>query len=250
VASLLGRDAASLGGINDRAQLAAAEDVLYGRIADAHRRAGATIRTSARVDAGVVVEPDAVVEHGVVLRGATRIGAGARVDVGSVLTDVTVAAGAMVKPYTIAQSSSIGEKAQIGPFSHLRPDSVIEAEAHIGNFVETKKTTVRRGAKANHLAYLGDGDIGEGANVGAGTIFCNYDGFRKHKTEIGPGAFIGSDSQIVAPVRIGAGAYVATGTTVTRDVPENALAIARVRQENKEGYADRLRARLKAGKGG
>lgn len=250
VASLLGRDAASLGGINDRAQLAAAEDVLYGRIADAHRRAGATIRTSARVDAGVVVEPDAVVEHGVVLRGATRIGAGARVDVGSVLTDVTVAAGAMVKPYTIAQSSSIGEKAQIGPFSHLRPESVIEAEAHIGNFVETKKTTVRRGAKANHLAYLGDGDIGEGANVGAGTIFCNYDGFRKHKTEIGPGAFIGSDSQIVAPVRIGAGAYVATGTTVTRDVPENALAIARVRQENKEGYADRLRARLKAGKGG
>jgi bifunctional UDP-N-acetylglucosamine pyrophosphorylase/glucosamine-1-phosphate N-acetyltransferase len=247
VASLLGRDATSLGGINDRAQLAAAEDVLYGRIADGLRRAGATIRTSARVDAGVVVEADAVLEHGVVLRGATRVGAGARIDVGSVLTDVTVAAGAQVKPYTIAQSSSIGEKAQIGPFSHLRPDSVIEADAHIGNFVETKKTTVRRGAKANHLAYLGDGDIGEGANVGAGTIFCNYDGFKKHKTDIGPGAFIGSDSQIVAPVKIGAGAYVATGTTVTRDVPEGALAISRVRQENKEGYAERLRSRLKSG---
>jgi bifunctional UDP-N-acetylglucosamine pyrophosphorylase/glucosamine-1-phosphate N-acetyltransferase len=247
VVSLAGRDATSLAGINDRAQLAAAEDVLYGRIADGLRRGGATIRTSARVDAGVVVEPDAVIEHAVVLRGATRVGAGARIDVGSVLTDVTVAAGARVLPYSIGQSSSIGEKAQIGPFSHLRPESVIEADAHIGNFVETKKTIVRRGAKANHLAYLGDGDIGEGANVGAGTIFCNYDGFRKHRTEIGPGAFIGSDSQIVAPVRIGAGAYVATGTTVTRDVPAGALAIARVKQDNKEGYADRLKARLKAG---
>ena len=112
--------------------------------------------------------------------------------------------------------------------------------------MELKKTEVRAGAKAQHLAYLGDGDIGEGANIGAGTIFCNYDGFRKHRTEVGPGAFIGSDSQIVAPVRIGAGAYVATGTTVTRDVPDDALAISRPRQENKEGYASRLKARLKA----
>ena len=247
VAPVAARDAASLAGINDRAQLAAAEDMLYGRIADGLRRAGATLRAGARVDAGVMVDPDAVIEHAVVLRGATRIGAGARIDVGSVLTDVTVAAGAVVKPYTVAQSSTIGEKAQIGPFSHLRPESTVEAEAHIGNFVETKKTIVRRGAKANHLAYLGDGDIGEGANVGAGTIFCNYDGFKKHRTDIGPGAFIGSDTQIVAPVRIGAGAYVATGTTVTRDVPDGALAISRVRQENKEGYADRLKARLKAG---
>jgi bifunctional UDP-N-acetylglucosamine pyrophosphorylase/glucosamine-1-phosphate N-acetyltransferase len=243
--TVLGRDPASLAGINDRAQLAAAEEVLYGRIADRLRRAGATIRAGARIDAGVEVEADAVIEHGVTLRGKTRVGAGARVDVGAVLTDVTVAARALVKPYTVGQSSTIGEAAQIGPFSHLRPESRIEAEAHIGNFVETKKTIVRRGAKANHLAYLGDGDIGEGANVGAGTIFCNYDGFKKHKTEIGAGAFIGSDSQMVAPVRIGAGAYVATGTTVTRDVPDGALAIARVRQENKEGYADRLKARLK-----
>ncbi len=247
-ATVMGKDAASFAGINDRAQLAAAEEVLHQRIADRLRRTGVTIRASARVNAGVVVEPDAILEHGVVLRGATRIGAGARIDVGSVLTDVTVAAGATVKPYTVAERSSIGQKAQIGPFSHLRPESVIEDDAHIGNFVETKKTLVRKGAKANHLAYLGDGDIGERANVGAGTIFCNYDGFKKHKTEIGEGAFIGSDSQIVAPVRIGAGAYVATGTTVTRDVPDDALAIARVKQDNKEGYAARLRARLKAGK--
>jgi bifunctional UDP-N-acetylglucosamine pyrophosphorylase/glucosamine-1-phosphate N-acetyltransferase len=130
----------------------------------------------------------------------------------------------------------------------VRPESDIGDEAHIGNFVETKKTRLARGAKANHLAYLGDGDIGEGANIGAGTIFCNYDGFKKHRTEIGAGAFIGSDSQLVAPLKIGVGAYVATGTTVTRDVPDDALAIARVRQENKEGYASRLKSRLKASK--
>ncbi|MEP7125742.1 MAG: bifunctional UDP-N-acetylglucosamine diphosphorylase/glucosamine-1-phosphate N-acetyltransferase GlmU, partial [Byssovorax sp.] len=247
VASVSANDPASLAGINDRAQLCAAEEVLYVRIADRHRRAGVTVRGTARVDASVEIEPDATIEHGVVLRGATRVGAGARVDVGSVLTDVQVAAGANLKPYSIATSSTIGAGAQIGPFSHLRPESTIEQDAHVGNFVETKKTIVRRGAKANHLAYLGDGDIGEGANVGAGTIFCNYDGFKKHRTEIGAGAFIGSDSQIVAPVRIGVGAYVATGTTVTRDVPDGALAIARIKQENKEGYADRLKARLKAG---
>jgi bifunctional UDP-N-acetylglucosamine pyrophosphorylase/glucosamine-1-phosphate N-acetyltransferase len=130
----------------------------------------------------------------------------------------------------------------------LRPESDIGEEAHIGNFVETKRTTMGRGAKANHLAYLGDGVIGEGANIGAGTIFCNYDGVSKHLTTIEPGAFIGSDSQIVAPVTVGANAYVATGTTVTRDVPPDALAISRVKQENKEGYAARLLARLKAAK--
>jgi len=246
VASWTTESAGALVGVNDRSQLAAAEDALYTRIADRFRREGATIRATARIDASVVVEPDAVIEHYVVLRGNTRIGRGARVDVGSVLTDVEVAPSAVVKPYSVCTSSTIGEKAQIGPFSHLRPESQIEADAHIGNFVETKKTVIRRGAKANHLAYLGDGDVGEGANIGAGTIFCNYDGFKKHKTEIGPGAFIGSDSQIVAPVRIGAGAYVATGTTVTRDVPENALAIGRAKQENKEGYATRLKSRLKA----
>ncbi len=239
-------DHASLAGINDRAQLAAAEDVLYRRIADGLRRAGATIAVGARIDAGVMVDQDAVIAHGVTLRGATRVGSGAFVDVGCVLTDVTVAAGARLQPYTIGTKSSIGDRAQIGPFSHLRPESVIEEDAHVGNFVETKKTTLRKGAKANHLAYLGDGEIGPGANVGAGTIFCNYDGFQKHRTVIGAGAFIGSDSQLVAPVTIGAGAYVGTGTCVTKDVPEGALAIARVPQENKLGYAEKLKAKLKA----
>jgi bifunctional UDP-N-acetylglucosamine pyrophosphorylase/glucosamine-1-phosphate N-acetyltransferase len=249
VCAVKARSHASLVGINDRVQLAAVEETLYSRIADAHRRAGVTVRGTARIDAGVVIEPDATIEHGAVLRGATRVGAGALIDVGAVLTDTVVEPGAVVKPYSVCTSSVIGERSLVGPFSHLRPESRLEAEAHVGNFVETKKTLVRRGAKANHLAYLGDGDIGEGANIGAGTIFCNYDGFRKHKTEIGAGAFIGSDSQIVAPVRIGAGAYVATGTTVTRDIPDDALAISRVRQENKEGYGPRLRERLRRQKG-
>jgi bifunctional UDP-N-acetylglucosamine pyrophosphorylase/glucosamine-1-phosphate N-acetyltransferase len=155
---------------------------------------------------------------------------------------------AVLKPYSVAVDSRIGARAQVGPFAHLRPGSDLGEEAHVGNFVETKKTRMGRGAKANHLAYLGDGIIGAGANVGAGTIFCNYDGFQKHTTTIGEGAFIGSDSQLVAPVTVGANAYVATGTTVTRDVPADALAIGRTKQENKEGYAARLRARLKAAK--
>jgi bifunctional UDP-N-acetylglucosamine pyrophosphorylase/glucosamine-1-phosphate N-acetyltransferase len=240
--------AATLAGINDRAQLAELEEAMYMRIADAWRREGATIKRGARIDAGVIIERDAIVEHGVMLRGGTHVGQGAHVDVGCVLDDVTVAAGAKILPYSVCASSTIGEGARVGPFSHLRPDSQVGPDAHVGNFVETKKTKLARGAKANHLAYLGDGDIGEGANVGAGTIFCNYDGFRKHKTVIGAGAFIGSDSQIVAPITVGDGAYVATGTTVTKDVPADALAISRVKQENKEGYASRLRSRLSAGK--
>jgi bifunctional UDP-N-acetylglucosamine pyrophosphorylase/glucosamine-1-phosphate N-acetyltransferase len=163
-----------------------------------------------------------------------------------VLEDATIAPHAYVKPYSVITSSSVGERAQIGPFSHLRPASEIGDDAHVGNFVETKKTKLARGAKANHLAYLGDGDVGEEANIGAGTIFCNYDGFRKHRTTIGARAFIGSDSQLVAPITIGEGAYVGTGTTVTKDVPADGLALSRTPQVNKDGYAARLRGRLKA----
>ncbi len=233
-------------GVNDRRQLADAETRVFARIADRHRLAGVTVRGDARVDDGVVIGEDSVIEAGTSLRGTTRVGRGTTIDAGCVLTNTEVGDGTVFKPYSVALDSRVGDGAQIGPFAHLRPGSDIEAEAHIGNFVETKKTRVRRGAKANHLAYLGDGDIGEGANVGAGTIFCNYDGFQKHRTVLGEGAFIGSDSQLVAPVTIGKGAYVATGTTVTRDVPDDALAVGRARQENKEGYASRLKARLAA----
>jgi bifunctional UDP-N-acetylglucosamine pyrophosphorylase / glucosamine-1-phosphate N-acetyltransferase len=192
----------------------------------------------------VEVSPDATIGSGVVLRGKTLVESGAVIDVGCVVTDSIIESGAQILPYCVISSSRVRKRAKIGPFAHLRPESDIGEEAHIGNFVETKKTTVHARAKANHLSYLGDGVIGEEANIGAGTIFCNYDGFRKHQTVVGPAAFIGSDSQLVAPVTIGEGAYVATGTTVTHDVPPGDLAIGRARQENKPGYAAKLRAKL------
>ena len=235
-------------GVNDRQQLVEAEAMMHAQIARKWAILGATVRPGARIDDAVVLEEDVVIETGVILRGETRVGQGTVVDVGSVVTRSVLGPGVVVKPYSVVTDSSVAARAQIGPFSHLRPESVIGEAAHVGNFVETKKTTLGRGAKANHLAYLGDGVIGDDANIGAGTIFCNYDGFQKHTTTIGAGAFIGSDSQIVAPVTIGAGAYVATGTTVTVDVPPDALAIARTRQENKAGYGSKLRARLKGAK--
>jgi bifunctional UDP-N-acetylglucosamine pyrophosphorylase/glucosamine-1-phosphate N-acetyltransferase len=164
--------------------------------------------------------------------------------VGSVVQDTTVGNHAHIKPYCVLSDSEVGDGVQVGPFAHLRPGSVIEADAHVGNFVETKNTRVGKGAKANHLTYLGDAEVGEKSNIGAGTIICNYDGFQKQKTTIGKGVFIGSDSQLIAPVTIGDGAYVATATTVTRDVPDGALAIGRTRQQNKEGYGVVLRERL------
>ncbi len=235
-------------GVNDRAQLATLERAMLARIVHQHRVAGVTVREGARIEDSVRIEKDAIIESFAVLRGATRVGAGTVVDVGCVLTNADVDAGVTLKPYSVVTDSVVRARAQIGPFSHLRPESDIGEEAHVGNFVETKKTKLERGAKANHLAYLGDGFVGENANIGAGTIFCNYDGFQKHITRIGKGAFIGSDSQLVAPLTIGDGAYVATGTTVTKDVPEGALAIGRIKQENKDGYATRLRGKLKAQK--
>jgi bifunctional UDP-N-acetylglucosamine pyrophosphorylase/glucosamine-1-phosphate N-acetyltransferase len=234
----------TLVGVNDRAQLREAEELLYERIRVRLGREGVLVRGDARIDDTVTVAPGAEIEAGVRLRGQTSVGPDTRIDVGSVLTDMRIGAGVSIKPYSVMASSSVGDRAEIGPFSHLRPDSEIEAEAHLGNFVETKKTRVRRGAKANHLAYLGDADVGERSNVGAGTIVCNYDGYQKHRTVIGAGAFIGSDSQLVAPVTIGKGAFVASGTTVTEDVPDDALAIGRARQENKPGKAAVLKTRL------
>ncbi|HEY3233168.1 MAG TPA: bifunctional UDP-N-acetylglucosamine diphosphorylase/glucosamine-1-phosphate N-acetyltransferase GlmU [Polyangiaceae bacterium] len=244
--ALLG-DPAGLFGVNDRAELRQAERLLFERIALRHARRGVTVHIGARIDDTVQIDPDAEIESGVCLRGHTQVASSAWIDVGCVVTDSRIAEGAILLPYCVVSGSSIGPEARVGPFAHIRPESEIDREAHVGNFVETKKTRLRRGAKANHLAYLGDGDVGEGANIGAGTIFCNYDGFQKHSTVIGKGAFIGSDTQLVAPVAVGDGAYVATGTTVTHDVPKDALAIGRARQQNKAGYATKLRAKLEAG---
>jgi bifunctional UDP-N-acetylglucosamine pyrophosphorylase/glucosamine-1-phosphate N-acetyltransferase len=242
--------AANLVGVNDRAQLAAAEAAMYRRIVERLARTGVTYHGDPRIDDTVEVEGDANIESGVVLRGKTVIGRGASVDVGCVIVDSTIEAGAEILPYTVIESSRVGPRARLGPFSHLRPESDIREEAHIGNFVETKKMIVHARAKANHLAYLGDGEVGEGSNIGAGTIVCNYDGFKKYRTVVGKNVFVGSDSQLVAPVTIGDGAYVATGTTVVEDVPSEAMAIGRVRQANKPAYATKLRDKLrsKAGK--
>jgi len=239
---------AELHGVNDRVQLAERERALRLRVNREHALRGVTVRDpdGTFIEPDVVIEPDAVIEPGVHLRGRCRIERGARIDVGCVLRDVVVHAGARLLPYTVATSSSIGARAQVGPFTHLRPESELGPDAHLGNFVETKKTRLGPGSKANHLAYLGDGVIGAGVNVGAGTIFCNYDGYQKHVTTLEDGAFIGSDSQLVAPVTVGKDAYVATGTTVTQDVPADALAIGRARQENKQGLGKRLRERLSA----
>jgi bifunctional UDP-N-acetylglucosamine pyrophosphorylase/glucosamine-1-phosphate N-acetyltransferase len=239
---------AVMDGINDRAQLARGERTMIERLNEKHRVAGVTVRDGARIEDSVVIEKDAIIESFAVLRGNTRVGSGTLVDVGCVLTNADIGEGVALKPYSIVTDSIVRARAQIGPFSHLRPESDIGEDAHVGNFVETKKTRLDRGSKANHLAYLGDGFVGEGANIGAGTIFCNYDGFQKQTTRIGKNAFIGSDSQLVAPVTIGDGAYVGTGTTVTKDVPADGLAIGRAKQENKEGYAIRLRGKLKAQK--
>jgi bifunctional UDP-N-acetylglucosamine pyrophosphorylase / glucosamine-1-phosphate N-acetyltransferase len=243
-------DAAELQGINDRAELAECEQKLRRQIARDHALAGVTIRdpNTAYIDRDVVIENDASIENQVTLRGQCVIGAGAYIDVGCVLTDVVVHRGARLLPYTVARKSEIGENARVGPFSHIREDSHLGPETHVGNFVETKKTEMAQGAKANHLAYLGDGKIGERVNVGAGTIFCNYDGFLRHLTVLEDDCFIGSDSQLIAPIKVGRGAYVATGSTLTDDVPADTLAIGRAKQENKLGLAPKLRASLQARK--
>jgi bifunctional UDP-N-acetylglucosamine pyrophosphorylase/glucosamine-1-phosphate N-acetyltransferase len=235
-------------GVNDRAQLAQVEDVMFARIAERHRLAGSSIATGARIDDAVELGQDVRIESGVHLRGDTQLGDGCVVDVGCVVSASRLGANVTLLPYTVVTESRIGDGCRLGPFSHTRPKSVLEADVHLGNFVETKATLMRRGAKANHLSYLGDGDVGENTNIGAGTIFCNYDGVSKNKTTIGRDVFIGSDSQLVAPVTVGDGAYVATATCVTHDVPADALAIGRVRQENKAGYANKLRAIQRAKK--
>jgi bifunctional UDP-N-acetylglucosamine pyrophosphorylase/glucosamine-1-phosphate N-acetyltransferase len=235
-------DAEPLRGINDRAELCDAEVLMWKSIADRHRRGGVTIALGAMIDRDVQIAPDAWIGPNVCLRGRTRVGAGARIDAGCVIDDASIGDGAVVKPYSVLARSEVGRAAQIGPFAHVRPDSVIGDEAHVGNFVELKKTRMGTGAKANHLAYLGDGEVGSKANIGAGTIFCNYDGYRKHVTAIGAGAFVGSNSALVAPITIGEGAYIGSGSVITQDVPAGALGVGRARQVNKDGYAEKIRA--------
>lgn len=214
-------------GVNDRVDLAIGEASMQWRLAEDLMRAGVTLTRpgSVTLESGVHVGRDTVIGWGVHILGQTRIGQRCRIDAGAVLNDATIESDVWVKPYSVITESTVRNHAQIGPFSHVRPGSRIGPQAKIGNFVEAKKATLHRGVKANHLTYLGDCEIGRNTNVGAGTITCNYDGVRKHKTEIGARVQIGSDTQFVAPVTVGNDAVVGAGTTVLSDVPRGTLVV-------------------------
>ena len=237
-------------GINDRRELAEMERIMGAKRNAELMKAGITMHDpqSIRIEWDVTVGRDTEIWSGVHLSGSTTIGEACVIGQGSVLHNCTLADRVTIKPYTVGDGAELLSGCEVGPMARLRPGAVIGNNAHIGNWVEVKNTRVGTGSKANHLAYLGDGVIGDGVNIGAGTIFCNYDGFMKHKTVLGNGVFVGSDSQLVAPVTVGEGAYIASGSTITKDVPPDDLAISRVKQENKSGRAALIKKRLKAEK--
>jgi bifunctional UDP-N-acetylglucosamine pyrophosphorylase/glucosamine-1-phosphate N-acetyltransferase len=234
--------AEEVAGANDRVDLAALDAIARRQVNERWMREGVTMIApdTVCIEADVLaIGKDSELGPNVQLRGKTTIGAKVKIDVGCVITDSTIDDGALLKPYCIVTESKIGARGQIGPFAHCRPGSDLAEDVHMGNFVETKKTRMGVGSKANHLAYLGDAEIGSKVNVGAGTITCNYDGKNKFVTRIEDGAFIGSDTQLVAPVTVGKGAYVGAGATITKDVPAGALAVSRTPQQNIEGWAEK-----------
>ena len=243
VLALKAGDFAEILGANTLGELAALDALLRARKSSQLMAEGVTIYRpeTCVIDCEVEIGADTVVEPFVQILGQTRVGSGCRIRSFSVISNSIIAADVTVRPGCIIDQSQIAQGALLGPYAHLRPGSEIGEGAHVGNFVETKKARLGRGTKANHLTYLGDTEIGAGANIGAGTITCNYDGKNKHTTVIEDGAFVGSDATLVAPVRIGKGAYVAAGSCITDDVPADALAFGRARQEVKEGWAKRRR---------
>jgi bifunctional UDP-N-acetylglucosamine pyrophosphorylase/glucosamine-1-phosphate N-acetyltransferase len=225
-------------GVNDRVELAQVEGILRRRKAETLMRGGVTVLNpeATYIDDGVEVGSDTTIEPGVSLLGSTRVGRACTLRAYSTIVDSVLGDRVAVRHYSLVTSCAVASDAVIGPFAHLRDGAVIEQEARIGNFVEVKKSRVGRGTKALHLTYLGDATLGEGVNVGAGTVTCNYDGEKKHPTAIEAGVFVGSGSMLVAPVRIGRNSYVAAGSTITEDVPPDSLALGRARQTNKEGW--------------
>lgn len=236
--------ASQLAGVNDRAQLAVAAAVLRQRTLTRLMHEGVTVVDPAAtyVDADVTVGPDTVLLPGCLLQGTTRVGSGATVGPASQLVDAVVDDGATVA-HSVVRAAHVGPGAQVGPFSHLRPGARLDAGSKTGAFVEVKNSTVGEGSKVPHLSYVGDTAIGRDVNIGAGSITVNYDGIAKHHTVVDDEAFVGCDAMLIAPVRIGRGAIVAAGSTITDDVPDGALAIARQRQTTKDGWARRRRER-------
>lgn len=232
-------------GVNSRRELANVASIMNTQRNDALMESGVTLIDPDTVYVGpdVTVGADTIIHPGVHLEGRTKIGGSCVIHAGVRIVDSILEDDVVVNNFCVITESTVARGARVGPFAHIRPQSAIGEDAHVGNFVELKKTAFGRGSKANHLTYLGDTTVGERVNVGAGTITCNYDGTAKHPTIIEDGAFIGSDSQLVAPVRVGKGAYVAAGSSITRDVPAGSLAIARGQQVNKEGWVERKRRR-------
>lgn len=231
-------------GVNSRKELAQVADLLRASRNEALMASGVTLidPATAYIGPDVIIGQDTVIHPNVHLEGSTRIGARCEVQSSVRIVNSTLEDEVYIDNFCSIADSVVRRGARVGPFARIRPESEVGEDAHIGNFVELKKTTIGKGSKASHLTYLGDATVGEKVNVGAGTITCNYDGTQKHRTTIEDGAFIGSDSQLVAPVRVGRGAYVAAGSSIVEDVPEGSLAIARGKQVNKPGWVERRKA--------
>ena len=238
VASVEPEQAFEVEGVNDRVQLAALERQFQAYQAKQLMQQGVHLIDPSRFDlrGNLTVGQDVRIDINVIMEGDCELGDNVEIGAGCIIKNTKIAAGTKVQPYSIFDSAVVGEDTQIGPFARLRPGAQLANEVHIGNFVEVKNTTIGLGSKANHFTYLGDAEIGAGSNIGAGTITCNYDGANKFKTIIGDQAFIGSNSSLVAPVRIGNGATVGAGSTITRDVEDNSLAVERSKQFAKENY--------------
>ena len=230
-------------GVNSRRELADVTAILKTTRNDELMAEGVSIvdPATAWIGPDVTIGPDTVIHPNVYLEGRTRIGSGCVVHAGVRIVDSTIADGVVINNYCVISESRIAAGARIGPFAHIRPQSEIGEGAHVGNFTELKKTVLGKGSKANHLSYLGDAVIGEQVNIGAGTITCNYDGTHKHQTVIEDGAFVGSDTQLIAPVTVRKGAYIGTGTTIREDVPAGSLAVSAGKQRNIEGWVEKKR---------
>jgi bifunctional UDP-N-acetylglucosamine pyrophosphorylase/glucosamine-1-phosphate N-acetyltransferase len=248
VQAVVASDSDEVLGCNTRADLAAVDAVFRRRKRAAVMDAGVTIELpeTVLIDPEVSIGAETRIEPGVQLLGKTRVGTGCTIRTGSVLSDAVLEDNVLVKPYTMITASHLSEGAQAGPFAHLRDGARLEVDARVGNFVEVKKSVLGRGVKSMHLTYLGDARIGSGTNIGAGTITCNYDGANKNPTTIGKRVFIGSDTALVAPVRVGDGAYVGAGSVITKNVPPDALGLGRGQQVNKLGWASARRRELAA----
>ena len=245
VAALLTATAEEVLGANTIAELVALDAKVRATTASRLMANGVTIfkPETCVIDTDVEIEPDTIIEPFVQLLGKTKIGTDCHIRSYTVIENCRLGNNVLIRQGCILAESEVAEGARIGPYAHLRPGSEIGPEAHVGNFVETKKAKLGRAAKASHLTYLGDAEVGAGTNIGAGVITCNYDGVHKHRTHIGEGAFVGSDSTLVAPVTIGDGAFIGAGSCITRDVPSGALALGRSGQVIKEGWAVEKRAR-------